>query len=39
MTTTSPEATAAPAPTGVPVVEVKNVTAGYLPGVNILNSC
>ena len=25
--------------TSQPVVEVKNVTAGYLPGVNILNDC
>lgn len=24
---------------GAPVVEAKNVTAGYLPGVNILNNC
>ena len=27
------------AKTAQPVVEVKNVTAGYLPGVNILNEC
>lgn len=27
------------APTGTPVVEVKDVHAGYLPGVNILNGC
>ncbi len=26
-------------PTEVPVVEAKNVVAGYLPGVNILNGC
>ena len=39
MTTLSPEAKAPKVPTSVPVVEVKNVTAGYLPGVNILNSC
>jgi branched-chain amino acid transport system ATP-binding protein len=39
MPTTSPESTKAAAPAAVPVVEVKNVTAGYLPGVNILNSC
>ncbi|GAA1911565.1 ABC transporter ATP-binding protein [Nocardioides lentus] len=26
-------------PTGAPVIEAKNVTAGYLPGVNILNEC
>jgi branched-chain amino acid transport system ATP-binding protein len=26
-------------PVGTPVVDVKSVTAGYLPGVNILNSC
>ncbi len=28
-----------PTTTVQPVVEVKNVTAGYLPGVNILNEC
>jgi branched-chain amino acid transport system ATP-binding protein len=39
MPTTSPDTTAAPAPTSAPVVEVKNVVAGYLPGVNILNGC
>ncbi len=38
MTTTSPEMLSKPAQK-TPVVEVKNVTAGYLPGVNILNSC
>ncbi|MGL4340038.1 MAG: ABC transporter ATP-binding protein [Rhodoglobus sp.] len=39
MPTTSPDTLAATIPLTVPVVEVKNVTAGYLPGVNILNSC
>jgi len=39
MPTTSPETKPADAPASVPVVEVKNVTAGYLPGVNILNAC
>ncbi|TFD32612.1 ABC transporter ATP-binding protein [Cryobacterium cryoconiti] len=39
MTNTSPAAAPAYAPTGQPVVEVKTVTAGYLPGVNILNAC
>ena len=38
-TTSSPEAAAAPASTGTPVVHVKGITAGYLPGVNILNDC
>jgi branched-chain amino acid transport system ATP-binding protein len=38
---TNSEATASPVlePTGDMVVEVRDVTAGYLPGVNILNSC
>lgn len=31
--------TAAPTATAPVVVEVKNITAGYLPGVNILNGC
>ena len=39
MPTTSPKVDKTPAPAGVPVVEVKNVTAGYVTGVNILNSC
>ena len=39
MTTTHPETSPAATPVGTPVVEVRSVTAGYLPGVNILNSC
>jgi branched-chain amino acid transport system ATP-binding protein len=39
MPTTSPDTKAAAAPAGTPVVEVKDVVAGYLPGVNILNGC
>ena len=41
MTNSSPTTAPAPSPaqTGVPVVDVKTVTAGYLPGVNILNAC
>jgi len=39
MTTTSPEATAAVPPAATPVVQVTDVIAGYLPGVNILNGC
>jgi branched-chain amino acid transport system ATP-binding protein len=39
MPTTSPDTTAADARAATPVVEVKNITAGYLPGVNILNDC
>ena len=39
MPTTSPETAATAVPPAVPVVEVRNVTAGYLPGVNILNQC
>ncbi len=39
MTTTSPEATAATPPAATPVVQVTDVIAGYLPGVNILNGC
>ena len=39
MPTTSPKVKEAAAPAAVPVVEVRNVTAGYVPGVNILNSC
>ncbi len=38
MTTTSPEVVGKSA-ASTPVVEVRDVTAGYLPGVNILNSC
>jgi branched-chain amino acid transport system ATP-binding protein len=38
---TNASATAGPVEsrTGVPVVEVRSVTAGYLPGVNILTDC
>jgi branched-chain amino acid transport system ATP-binding protein len=39
MPMTSPDTKAAKAPAATPVVEVRNVTAGYVPGVNILNSC
>ena len=39
MTSSSPMAPEAPTSVATPVVEVRNVTAGYLPGVNILNSC
>ena len=39
MPTTSPDTTAAPAATSTPVVEVKSIVAGYLPGLNILNGC
>ena len=39
MPTTSPKKMTTATPAAVPVVEVINVTAGYLPGVNILNSC
>ena len=40
MTTTSPEAAAAAAaPERDMVIEVSDVVAGYLPGVNILNGC
>ena len=39
MTNSSPATAPAYTPTGQPVVEVKTVTAGYLPGVNILNAC
>ncbi|CAN5198525.1 ABC transporter ATP-binding protein [soil metagenome] len=39
MPTTSPESTAPAAAAATPVIEVRNVTAGYVPGVNILNSC
>ncbi|TFD51689.1 ABC transporter ATP-binding protein [Cryobacterium frigoriphilum] len=39
MTNASPLAEPAVAPTRVKVVEVNNVTAGYVPGVNILNEC
>lgn len=37
MTDVSPDTH--PADLGDPVVEAKNVVAGYLPGVNILNGC
>ncbi len=39
MPTTSPDATEALAAALTPVIEVRNVTAGYVTGVNILNSC
>ncbi|MBX0301044.1 ABC transporter ATP-binding protein [Cryobacterium sp. 1639] len=39
MTNSSPLVDATPAPVRNAVVEVKNVTAGYVPGVNILNEC
>jgi branched-chain amino acid transport system ATP-binding protein len=39
MPTTSPKVKEAAVPAATPVVEVRNVTAGYVPGVNILNSC
>ncbi len=39
MTNSEPTPNAVLEPVGDPVVEVDAVTAGYLPGVNILNSC
>ncbi len=39
MPTTSPKTMPAAGKSATPVVEVENVTAGYLPGVNILNAC
>jgi branched-chain amino acid transport system ATP-binding protein len=39
MTNSEPTASAVLEPTADPVVEVDTVTAGYLPGVNILNAC
>ncbi|WP_157157138.1 MULTISPECIES: ABC transporter ATP-binding protein [unclassified Diaminobutyricimonas] len=36
MTSTAPAAAPAPAPVGAPVIEAKDIVAGYLPGVNIL---
>jgi branched-chain amino acid transport system ATP-binding protein len=39
MTNANPVAPPAPTETREAVVEVKNVTAGYVTGVNILNSC
>ena len=39
MTNASPLTEPAVVPTRVKVVEVNNVTAGYVPGVNILNDC
>ena len=39
MTNSSPLVDAVPAPVRNMVVEVSNVTAGYVPGVNILNEC
>jgi len=39
MTTTSPTPAPTPTETRELVVHVDNVTAGYLPGVNILNGC
>jgi branched-chain amino acid transport system ATP-binding protein len=39
MTNSVPEARTATTTAPTPVVEVKDVVAGYLPGVNILNGC
>ncbi|MGR0221081.1 ABC transporter ATP-binding protein [Agromyces sp. ZXT2-6] len=39
MTNSEPTASPVLEPAGKMVVEVRDVTAGYLPGVNILNSC
>jgi len=39
MPTTSPDTKAAASSAATPVVEVRAITAGYLPGVNILNAC
>ncbi len=39
MPTTSPDTAAATTSAATPVVHVKGITAGYLPGVNILNDC
>ncbi|BDZ55559.1 hypothetical protein GCM10025870_26320 [Agromyces marinus] len=39
MTNSEAAASAVAEPTGDIVVEVRGVTAGYLPGVNILNDC
>ena len=39
MTNSEPTASAVLEPVAEAVVEAENVTAGYLPGVNILNSC
>jgi len=39
MTNSEPAASAVLEPVAEAVVEAENVTAGYLPGVNILNSC
>ena len=39
MTNSSPAPAVAPTPATELVVEVRDVTAGYIPGVNILNSC
>jgi len=39
MTNSEPAAGAVLDPVAEAVVEVENVTAGYLPGVNILNGC
>ena len=39
MTNSEPTASAVLEPAADPVVEVDTVTAGYLPGVNILNAC
>ena len=39
MTNSEPAAGAVLDPVAEAVIEVENVTAGYLPGVNILNSC
>lgn len=39
MPTTSPDTITPAASVETPVVEVRKVTAGYVPGVNILNAC
>jgi len=39
MTNSEPAAGAVLDPVAEAVIEVENVTAGYLPGVNILNAC
>ncbi len=39
MTNSEPAASAVISPSAAQVVAVDNVTAGYLPGVNILNAC
>jgi len=39
MSTVQQEGTVPGAGTGQPVIEARDVVAGYLPGVNILNGC